>query len=162
MLKRAEEVHCIAREIFNCSDSFLSCSDEKPQLIKIKCWPHICHPAEPLLPLHVVFLFSTCRYTWEMYFIWRRSPKYQYQHSLPLWFLLFWCMCNSHFDSVIWCCDRTIYTSPIKALSNQKFRDFKNTFGDVGLLTGDVQISPESSCLIMTTEILRSFACFAN
>ncbi|TRZ00385.1 hypothetical protein DNTS_004387, partial [Danionella cerebrum] len=32
---------------------------------------------------------------------------------------------------------RTIYTSPIKALSNQKFRDFKNTFGDVGLLTGD-------------------------
>lgn len=52
-------------------------------------------------------------------------------------------------------CDRTIYTSPIKALSNQKFRDFKNTFGDVGLMTGDVQISPESSCLIMTTEILR-------
>lgn len=51
--------------------------------------------------------------------------------------------------------DRTIYTSPIKALSNQKFRDFKNTFGDVGLLTGDVQLSPESSCLIMTTEILR-------
>uniref|UniRef100_A0A8C5GEG5 SKI2 homolog, superkiller viralicidic activity 2-like n=1 Tax=Gouania willdenowi TaxID=441366 RepID=A0A8C5GEG5_GOUWI len=51
---------------------------------------------------------------------------------------------------------RTIYTSPIKALSNQKFRDFKNTFNDVGLLTGDVQLSPESSCLIMTTEILRS------
>ncbi|XP_068603246.1 superkiller complex protein 2 [Brachionichthys hirsutus] len=51
---------------------------------------------------------------------------------------------------------RTIYTSPIKALSNQKFRDFRSTFGDVGLLTGDVQISPDSSCLIMTTEILRS------
>ncbi|XP_060721573.1 helicase SKI2W [Tachysurus vachellii] len=51
---------------------------------------------------------------------------------------------------------RTIYTSPIKALSNQKFRDFKNTFEDVGLLTGDVQINPEASCLIMTTEILRS------
>eukprot|EP00057_Strongylocentrotus_purpuratus_P022189 XP_011676663.1 PREDICTED: helicase SKI2W [Strongylocentrotus purpuratus] len=51
---------------------------------------------------------------------------------------------------------RTVYTSPIKALSNQKFRDFKNTFGDVGLLTGDVQIKPEASCLIMTTEILRS------
>ncbi|GAA6083802.1 helicase SKI2W [Tachysurus ichikawai] len=50
---------------------------------------------------------------------------------------------------------RTIYTSPIKALSNQKFRDFKNTFEDVGLLTGDVQINPEASCLIMTTEILR-------
>ncbi|XP_064407997.1 superkiller complex protein 2 isoform X2 [Latimeria chalumnae] len=51
---------------------------------------------------------------------------------------------------------RTIYTSPIKALSNQKFRDFKNTFRDVGLLTGDVQLHPDASCLIMTTEILRS------
>ena len=51
---------------------------------------------------------------------------------------------------------RAIYTSPIKALSNQKFRDFKNTFEDVGILTGDVQIKPEASCLIMTTEILRS------
>ena len=50
---------------------------------------------------------------------------------------------------------RAIYTSPIKALSNQKFRDFKGTFPEVGLLTGDVQIKPESSCLIMTTEILR-------
>ncbi|KAJ9222077.1 NUC185 domain-containing protein [Paecilomyces variotii] len=51
---------------------------------------------------------------------------------------------------------KAIYTSPIKALSNQKFRDFRNTFDDVGILTGDVQISPEASCLIMTTEILRS------
>ncbi|XP_061475421.1 superkiller complex protein 2 [Rhineura floridana] len=51
---------------------------------------------------------------------------------------------------------RTIYTSPIKALSNQKFRDFKDTFEDVGLLTGDVQLHPDASCLIMTTEILRS------
>lgn len=52
--------------------------------------------------------------------------------------------------------NRAIYTSPIKALSNQKFRDFKRTFDDVGILTGDVQIRPEASCLIMTTEILRS------
>ncbi|OLL21995.1 putative ATP-dependent RNA helicase [Neolecta irregularis DAH-3] len=51
---------------------------------------------------------------------------------------------------------RAIYTSPIKALSNQKFRDFKETFDDVGILTGDVQINQEASCLIMTTEILRS------
>ncbi|KAI9264753.1 NUC185 domain-containing protein [Sporodiniella umbellata] len=52
---------------------------------------------------------------------------------------------------------KAIYTSPIKALSNQKFRDFKHSFGeDVGILTGDVQIKPEASCLIMTTEILRS------
>lgn len=53
---------------------------------------------------------------------------------------------------------RCIYTSPIKALSNQKFRDFKQTFGaeNVGILTGDVQINAEAPCLIMTTEILRS------
>ncbi len=51
---------------------------------------------------------------------------------------------------------KTIYTSPIKALSNQKFRDFRLEFDDVGILTGDVQINPEASCLIMTTEILRS------
>jgi antiviral helicase SKI2 len=51
---------------------------------------------------------------------------------------------------------KAIYTSPIKALSNQKFRDFKDTFAEVGILTGDVQINPEASCLIMTTEILRS------
>lgn len=53
---------------------------------------------------------------------------------------------------------KTIYTSPIKALSNQKFRDFKEDLEgvDVGLITGDVQINPEANCLIMTTEILRS------
>ena len=51
---------------------------------------------------------------------------------------------------------KAIYTSPIKALSNQKFRDFRLEFQDVGILTGDVQINAEASCLIMTTEILRS------
>ena len=57
---------------------------------------------------------------------------------------------------------KTVYTSPIKALSNQKFRDFKVTFGDVGLLTGDVQIRPEAACLIMTTEILRWDRCMVG
>ncbi|KAK4133175.1 antiviral helicase [Trichocladium antarcticum] len=51
---------------------------------------------------------------------------------------------------------RVIYTSPIKALSNQKYRDFQAEFGDVGLMTGDVTINPTASCLVMTTEILRS------
>ncbi|KHJ94867.1 P-type ATPase of unknown pump specificity [Oesophagostomum dentatum] len=51
---------------------------------------------------------------------------------------------------------RAIYTSPIKALSNQKFRDFKMMFTDVGLVTGDIQLFPDAFCLIMTTEILRS------
>lgn len=50
---------------------------------------------------------------------------------------------------------RVIYTSPIKALSNQKFRDFKEKFEDVGLITGDVQKNATGFCLIMTTEILR-------
>uniref|UniRef100_A0A131XF32 Putative cytoplasmic exosomal rna helicase ski2 dead-box superfamily protein n=1 Tax=Hyalomma excavatum TaxID=257692 RepID=A0A131XF32_9ACAR len=51
---------------------------------------------------------------------------------------------------------RVIYTTPIKALSNQKFREFTDDFKDVGLMTGDVTINPSASCLIMTTEILRS------
>ncbi len=51
---------------------------------------------------------------------------------------------------------RVIYTSPIKALSNQKYRDMADTFSDVGLMTGDVTINPNASCMIMTTEILRS------
>ncbi|PAV90719.1 hypothetical protein WR25_05500 isoform A [Diploscapter pachys] len=51
---------------------------------------------------------------------------------------------------------KAIYTSPIKALSNQKYRDFKQAFGDVGLITGDIQINSEGFCLIMTTEILQS------
>lgn len=51
---------------------------------------------------------------------------------------------------------RVVYTSPIKALSNQKFRELTAEFGDVGLMTGDVTINPSASCLVMTTEILRS------
>jgi len=50
-----------------------------------------------------------------------------------------------------------IYTAPIKALSNQKFRDFQMNFGDnIGILTGDVSINPEAPVLIMTTEIFRN------
>ena len=51
---------------------------------------------------------------------------------------------------------RVVYTSPIKALSNQKFRDLQEIFSDVGLMTGDITINPQASCLVMTTEILRS------
>ena len=50
-----------------------------------------------------------------------------------------------------------IYTAPIKALSNQKFKDFKSQYGDkIGLLTGDVVINPEAPVRIMTTEIYRN------
>ncbi|XP_076299497.1 superkiller complex helicase subunit twister isoform X2 [Lasioglossum baleicum] len=51
---------------------------------------------------------------------------------------------------------RVIYTSPIKALSNQKYREFKRKFESVGLLTGELQINLNASCLIMTTEILQA------
>ncbi|OAG29346.1 ATP-dependent RNA helicase DOB1 [Nematocida displodere] len=51
---------------------------------------------------------------------------------------------------------RVIYTSPIKALSNQKYRELNEKFGDVGLMTGDVTLNPDSTCLVMTTEILRN------
>lgn len=51
---------------------------------------------------------------------------------------------------------RVIYTSPIKALSNQKYRELMEEFKDVGLMTGDVTINSTASCLVMTTEILRN------
>jgi len=50
-----------------------------------------------------------------------------------------------------------VYTAPIKALSNQKFRDFREIHGDeVGIMTGDVTINPSASLLIMTTEVFRN------
>ncbi len=52
---------------------------------------------------------------------------------------------------------KVIYTAPIKALSNQKFRDFQEVFPDkTGILTGDVSINPNAPVLIMTTEIFRN------
>eukprot|EP00468_Gymnochlora_sp_CCMP2014_P000583 CAMPEP_0167740514 /NCGR_PEP_ID=MMETSP0110_2-20121227/322_1 /TAXON_ID=629695 /ORGANISM="Gymnochlora sp., Strain CCMP2014" /LENGTH=927 /DNA_ID=CAMNT_0007624421 /DNA_START=56 /DNA_END=2836 /DNA_ORIENTATION=- len=51
---------------------------------------------------------------------------------------------------------RTLYTTPIKALSNQKFREFSEDFKDVGLMTGDITINPNANVLILTTEILRN------
>lgn len=56
-----------------------------------------------------------------------------------------------------------VYTSPIKALSNQKYRDFSAMFGreKVGLITGDVSVNERAPLLVMTTEIFRNW-CFAN
>lgn len=52
---------------------------------------------------------------------------------------------------------KVIYTSPIKALSNQKFHEFTQKFPhiSVGLLTGDIKMNPTADLLIMTTEILQ-------
>jgi superfamily II RNA helicase len=53
---------------------------------------------------------------------------------------------------------RLAYTTPIKALSNQKYADFSRQFGAeyVGILTGDVQVNSQAPILVMTTEILRN------
>lgn len=53
---------------------------------------------------------------------------------------------------------RAFYTTPIKALSNQKFRDFSATYGseNVGLLTGDISVNPSAPLVVMTTEVLRN------
>ena len=53
---------------------------------------------------------------------------------------------------------RVLYTTPLKALSNQKLRDFRDRFGadQVGLLTGDVSINRDAPVLVMTTEIFRN------
>lgn len=49
---------------------------------------------------------------------------------------------------------KVIYTSPIKALSNQKYHELSKQFPSVGLVTGDVKLNQNASILIMTTEIL--------
>lgn len=53
---------------------------------------------------------------------------------------------------------KVIYTSPIKALSNQKYYEFTQKFPNIriGLLTGDIKINPEADVLIMTAEILQN------
>ena len=95
------------------------------------------------LCMHIVVCTShacTCRCSWQIVL---KRHVYKILSFLPFF-------------------NRTVYTSPIKALSNQKFREFRNRFGSdkVGLLTGDVQIKQESPCFIMTTEILRSLLSF--
>lgn len=53
---------------------------------------------------------------------------------------------------------RIFYTTPLKALSNQKFYDFSRTYGEenVGLLTGDTTINREAQIVVMTTEVFRN------
>ena len=53
---------------------------------------------------------------------------------------------------------KVFYTTPLKALSNQKLRDFRAQFGaeKVGLLTGDLSLNREAQIVVMTTEIFRN------
>ena len=52
---------------------------------------------------------------------------------------------------------RAFYTTPIKALSNQKYRDYRAIYGDdVGLLTGDISLNADAPIVIMTTEVMRN------
>lgn len=54
--------------------------------------------------------------------------------------------------------DKAFYTTPIKALSNQKFRELQEVYGvdNVGLLTGDTNINGNARIVVMTTEVLRN------
>ena len=54
--------------------------------------------------------------------------------------------------------NRAFYTTPLKALSNQKYLDFVQIYGrdNVGLLTGDISRNPEAAIVVMTTEVLRN------
>ncbi|MDN4486669.1 DEAD/DEAH box helicase [Demequina sp. SYSU T00039] len=54
--------------------------------------------------------------------------------------------------------EKSFYTTPIKALSNQKFHDLSRAYGpgNVGLLTGDTSINPDADIVVMTTEVLRN------
>ena len=54
--------------------------------------------------------------------------------------------------------DKAFYTTPLKALSNQKFADFSRRYGqaNVGLLTGDNAINGDAPVVVMTTEVLRN------
>ena len=63
----------------------------------------------------------------------------------------------------VWDClrrpgERAIYTSPLKALSNQKFQDLCGRYGEetVGLVTGETSVRPAARVVVMTTEILRN------
>ncbi|MCI1018043.1 DEAD/DEAH box helicase [Microbacterium sp. C5A9] len=54
--------------------------------------------------------------------------------------------------------DKAFYTTPMKALSNQKFRELVDVYGadEVGLLTGDTNINGNARIVVMTTEVLRN------
>ncbi|WP_296665865.1 DEAD/DEAH box helicase [Demequina sp.] len=54
--------------------------------------------------------------------------------------------------------EKAFYTTPIKALSNQKFNDLTRAYGpgNVGLLTGDTTVNPDAEIVVMTTEVLRN------
>lgn len=55
---------------------------------------------------------------------------------------------------------RTFYTTPLKALSNEKFLDFGKIYGEenVGLITGDTKINTDAPVIVMTTEVYRNMA----
>uniref|UniRef100_A0A0N5CFN6 DEAD/DEAH box helicase n=1 Tax=Strongyloides papillosus TaxID=174720 RepID=A0A0N5CFN6_STREA len=54
---------------------------------------------------------------------------------------------------------KCFYTTPIKALSNQKFEEFKNKYNSVGMMTGEITVNPNAKFLVMTAEILKEMVC---
>ncbi|MGI9623607.1 MAG: DEAD/DEAH box helicase, partial [Acidimicrobiales bacterium] len=61
-------------------------------------------------------------------------------------------------DLALMAATKAFYTTPIKALSNQKYHDFADRYGteNVGLLTGDTSVNGEAPIVVMTTEVLRN------
>src|SRR6478736_4688471 len=60
--------------------------------------------------------------------------------------------------------DKVFYTTPIKALSNQKYQEFADRWGadQVGLLTGDTNVNSGARIVVMTTEVLRNMLSAAS
>lgn len=146
-------------EIKNKSDNVIKIQDTKPQL-KVTEWAEVIDISQPVKNFYERVADMAHQYPFEL-------DNFQKQAILKLedHNHVFVAAHTSAGKTVVaeYCIalskkhmTKTIYTSPIKALSNQKYRDFKQTFGDVGLITGDIQIDPTANCLIMTTEILRS------
>lgn len=97
-----------------------------------------------------------------VYFVLKQS-----NNALSSWQLLTWMLFEHRYAIALALREkqRVIFTSPIKALSNQKYREMYEEFQDVGLMTGDVTINPTASCLVMTTEVrldIRSSSVLAS
>ncbi|KAJ7269314.1 antiviral helicase [Mycena haematopus] len=120
------------------------------RIVQKRDWAHVIDVNTPLTNFHELVPEMAHKYPFEL-----DTFQKQAVYHLEMGDSVFVAAHTSAGKTVV---ADAIYTSPIKALSNQKFRDFKQTFSpsSVGILTGDVQINPEASCLIMTTEILRS------
>lgn len=111
---------------------------------RMEVWPH--HNLDPTCAVRMVMCCVALPLS-----AWAQTPVWR---CFTLWAV---CTCLAHHLTPLVC--------PVCSISNssasfgcaaQKYRELSEEFGDVGLMTGDVTINPNASCLVMTTEILRS------